>query len=117
MLVVSYDVIFITILQLIITLYFRFCIVSVQFRFFSLVRRKLIFCALKMLAVLANETSAVIKFKLAQPLCKFHRKNEGQLKIKLQWFVNYFSLHYFNLLQCYLNKISYRYLFQVNGLL
>ena len=35
-----------------------------------------------MLAVLANQTSAVIKFRLTQSLFKFHRKNEHQLKMK-----------------------------------
>ena len=71
MLVAFYDVILITIVQLIITLHFQFCTVFVQLKFFKLsIAEKLTFCALKMLAVLANETSAIMQFRLTQLLCK-----------------------------------------------
>ena len=86
MLVVSYDAIFVTIVQLIITLYFQFCTVSVQLSVFSVLAyfcRKLTFCALKMLAVLANETSAIIQFRFPQLLSGISPKEREAVEVKI----------------------------------
>ena len=70
--------------QLIITLYFQFCTAFVQLSFFSLVCRKNSFsCALKILAVLANKTSAIIQFMLTQFLCYISQEERVAVEVKI----------------------------------
>ena len=84
MLVVSYNVILITTVQLKITLYFQFCIVFVQLSFLTKFAEKThFFCALNMLAVLASETSAVIQFGLTQFFCYISPEEQAAVEVKI----------------------------------
>ena len=95
MLLVSYDVIFTTIEQLIITLYFQFCIVFVQLSFFILVLQKTHFTYSEDVGrsghrnvsrnIMANVSLGLLNFCV-----KFQRKNKKQLKLKFKCPVNNF---------------------------
>ena len=83
MLVVFCDVILIAIVQLIITLYFQFSTIFVQLSFSLVCRKNSFSCALKMLAVLANETSAIIQFRLTQYLCYISPEERVAVEVKI----------------------------------